>query len=213
MKSANEQADEMEVRIVEAAKDLFTERGFVETSMGDIAARVGVNRPAINYYFRTKERLFEASLGSIVRTYAPHVVWVILQQDRSVSERVELLVGLYFRVFAEHPSLPFFMLREVNRNCPLLLKTIAGLGLLENVREVGASLDAEMASGRVRRMSMRVMLLTFVSLITMPFNVRPLIENALIDDTEDFSVFLQEWRSNIVELITHMLTPQVTVDR
>jgi len=45
--------------ILEAAFDAFAERGFAATRMEDIAARAGVTKGAIYFYFDTKERLFE----------------------------------------------------------------------------------------------------------------------------------------------------------
>ena len=45
--------NELEHQIIETAKQLFIEKGFAETSMSDIAARVGINRPTLHYYFRT----------------------------------------------------------------------------------------------------------------------------------------------------------------
>ncbi|MCI4677759.1 TetR/AcrR family transcriptional regulator [Rhodoblastus acidophilus] len=45
--------------ILEAAFDAFAERGFAATRMEDVAARAGVTKGAIYFYFPTKERLFE----------------------------------------------------------------------------------------------------------------------------------------------------------
>ncbi len=45
--------------IIEAAFDAFAERGFAATRMEDVAARAGVTKGAIYFYFETKERLFE----------------------------------------------------------------------------------------------------------------------------------------------------------
>lgn len=52
--------EDLEKKIIEAAKELFIENGFAETSMSDIAAKVGINRPALHYYFRTKDKMFQA---------------------------------------------------------------------------------------------------------------------------------------------------------
>lgn len=41
--------NELEYQIIETAKQLFIEKGFVETSMSDIAAKVGINRPTLPY--------------------------------------------------------------------------------------------------------------------------------------------------------------------
>ena len=52
-----ENNENLEDRIVDVAKDVFLENGFEMTSMSDIAAKVGINRPTLHYYFRTKERM------------------------------------------------------------------------------------------------------------------------------------------------------------
>jgi TetR/AcrR family transcriptional regulator, regulator of cefoperazone and chloramphenicol sensitivity len=52
--------DETRQRIIDAAIQLFGERGFKEASTRDIAAAAGVNAPALQYYFENKEGLYKA---------------------------------------------------------------------------------------------------------------------------------------------------------
>lgn len=52
--------EETRLRIIEAAIDLFGERGFVAASTREIAARAGVNAPALQYYFENKEGVYRA---------------------------------------------------------------------------------------------------------------------------------------------------------
>ena len=49
-------------RIVSAALDVFTEKGFEAASTRQIAARVGVNHGLIPYYFGTKRKLWQAAV-------------------------------------------------------------------------------------------------------------------------------------------------------
>lgn len=46
-------------RLLDAAEELFCERGFGGTSVRDIASSAGCNVAAINYYFGGKEKLYE----------------------------------------------------------------------------------------------------------------------------------------------------------
>ena len=52
--------DETRLRIIEAAIELFGEYGFEGASTRDIAARAGVNAPALQYYFENKEGVYRA---------------------------------------------------------------------------------------------------------------------------------------------------------
>ena len=44
--------NEMEPRIIEAAKRVFVRKGYEAATMSDVAAEVGIGRTALHYYFR-----------------------------------------------------------------------------------------------------------------------------------------------------------------
>jgi AcrR family transcriptional regulator len=46
-------------RLLDAAEELFCEHGFKGTSVRDIAASAGCNIASVNYYFGSKEKLYE----------------------------------------------------------------------------------------------------------------------------------------------------------
>ncbi|MFW1406241.1 TetR/AcrR family transcriptional regulator, partial [Vibrio parahaemolyticus] len=46
--------------LINEAIELFAEKGFEGTSIRDLATRAGVNIAMVNYYFGSKEKLFEA---------------------------------------------------------------------------------------------------------------------------------------------------------
>lgn len=53
---ATTEHSDLEQQIIKTAQQLFIEKGFVETSMSDIAATVGINRPTLHYYLEPKIR-------------------------------------------------------------------------------------------------------------------------------------------------------------
>jgi AcrR family transcriptional regulator len=55
---ANKDVDPTRDRIVEAAGEMFAERGFEATTVRDICHSAGANLAAVNYYFGDKQRLF-----------------------------------------------------------------------------------------------------------------------------------------------------------
>jgi AcrR family transcriptional regulator len=56
----DEQAARTRIRIVEAADELFRERGYTGTTMKDVAERAGVARDTVHAVFGTKARLLPA---------------------------------------------------------------------------------------------------------------------------------------------------------
>lgn len=195
----------IEARIVDAARQLFIERGFVGTSMSDIASRAGINRPTLHYYFRTKERMFDAVFGGIVGTLVPRVKDIVLQPDRPIGERVASVVDAYYDVFGANPGLPMFIVREMHRDFDGVVRTIMELRLGQYIESVRQGLQGEMDSGRLRQVPMRYLFLTFYSMLTMPFVAGNLCRTVLLDDGETFDDLLAGWKPYIVDAMERLL--------
>jgi AcrR family transcriptional regulator len=63
---ADNDLDSTRDRILEAAGELFADRGFEATTIRDICQAAGANVAAVNYYFRDKERLY---VEAVVRAH------------------------------------------------------------------------------------------------------------------------------------------------
>jgi len=74
-----------EEKALEAAMQLFWEKGFEATSLTDLTTRMEVQRPSIYSVFGDKKALFEAALRKYTSAHATHVR-SILQSKASVQE-------------------------------------------------------------------------------------------------------------------------------
>jgi TetR/AcrR family transcriptional regulator len=57
-------------RILDAAEDLFAEKGYSATSLGDVADRVGIRSPSLYNHFKNKEALYEAVLERLLTVFS-----------------------------------------------------------------------------------------------------------------------------------------------
>ncbi len=57
-------------RILDAAEDLFAEKGYSATSLGDVADRVGIRSPSLYNHFRNKEALYQAVLERLLDEFS-----------------------------------------------------------------------------------------------------------------------------------------------
>ena len=169
----------LEERIIEVAKQLFIENGFEETSMSDIASRVGINRPTLHYYFRTKNKMFQAVLGQIIRPLVPKVHDVLCESKRPLKERIGELVDVYYRLFQETPALPLFVMREVKRDACHLMETA--------------------------RIPIHYVFFTFYALLTFPFTMKNLCQPLFMSESEDYEQLLADWKPVIVDMVCHLL--------
>jgi len=198
-------SENLETKIIEVAKQQFIENGFAETSMSDIAAKVGINRPGLHYYFRTKERMFQAVFGEIVLFLLPKIQDIVLQKDKPVTERVGGVIDAYFEVFSENPRLPLFVMRESNRDVNHLINTLADLRLERNFLEIARSLQDEMDSGRLKPVPLRFVFFTFYSLLIMPFVMKDLCASLFLEKGESFEEMFARWKPYIVMQMDNLL--------
>src|SRR5690625_1071033 len=56
-------------RVLDAAADLFAEKGYSATSLGDVADRVGIRSPSVYNHFRSKEALYLAVLERLLERF------------------------------------------------------------------------------------------------------------------------------------------------
>ncbi len=56
-------------RILQAAIELFAQKGFAATGVREIASRAGVNLSMISYYFGSKQKMLEAIFGYAIESF------------------------------------------------------------------------------------------------------------------------------------------------
>lgn len=199
--------NDLEHKIIEAAKELFVVNGYAETSMSDIAARAGINRPTLHYYFRTKDRMFQAVFGSIVERLAPQLIDIVRQRNLSVAERVGMVVDVYYGVLKVNASLPLFILREVRRDFDFVLSFVTKLHFDVYFDGLRKEIQSQMDEGLIANVQMRYLFLTFYSLLAMPFTLKPICERTMLTDGETFDSLLEQWKQQIIGHVSRMLQP------
>ena len=197
--------DELETKIIEVAKHLFIENGFAETSMSDIAAKVGINRPGLHYYFRTKDKMFQAVFGKIILSLVPRIQSIILQKDKTIRERIEGVIDAYYGVFLENPCLPLFVMREMHRDVNHLIEVVDRLQLEQYFSKIAEGLQEEIDSGYLKPVPLRFVFYTFYSLLTMPFVTKNMGVSVFLEEGETFEEMLAKWKPYVVRQVENLL--------
>lgn len=69
-------------RILDAAEQLFAEKGFAETSLRLITSKAGVNLAAVNYHFGSKKALIQAVFTRFLNPFV-----ISLEQELDINEQ------------------------------------------------------------------------------------------------------------------------------
>jgi len=195
----------METRITQAAKELFIKKGFAETSMSEIADMAGINRPTLHYYFRTKDKMFKAVFGQIVRSILPRVNDVIVHSADPVGVRVGKVADIYYGMLAGNTGLPLFIIREIHRDARFLFDTIRYSPVFDDAQGIARSLQESMDRGEIRRMPLHIVFFTFYGLLTFPILTYPLASRAAGTPVPDLGEIIDEWKPYLVSEMEHLL--------
>ncbi len=106
-----------EQKIIEAARKVFTQKGYSATRTRDIAEEAGLNLALLNYYFRSKEKLFEIVMLEKMLKFFGVMAPVLNDAATTFENKVKVIAEKYTDLLLENPDLPLFILSEI-RNSP-----------------------------------------------------------------------------------------------
>jgi AcrR family transcriptional regulator len=120
MKAKVKKSDETKRRILEAALDLFREKGFEQTTMREIAERAGMALGAAYYYFNSKEKFVMAYYQQTLEEMLEYASKPPVSETRSLKDRLHLVLDYKFRQMKPYRSFLGVLFRfAADPNSPL----------------------------------------------------------------------------------------------
>ena len=151
--------------IITTAMNLFGQKGFDGTSVREIAAGADVNLAMINYYFGSKEKLFE----SVVEYKASFLKGVLeeLVNNKLLSqiEKIDIVIDSYIERMFQSPQFHHLLHRELSlEHRPQMKETIAEI-LLRNFVFLKAIMRQGIDSGEFNRVDIELTTATLIGTI------------------------------------------------
>ena len=103
---------EKQIQIMEAAEELFAEKGFDGTSVRDVAKEAGVNLAMISYYFGSKEKLMESLFKYRGEFIKMQLESMLENKKLSSLEKVYALIDNYIERIMKQQCFHKIMARE-----------------------------------------------------------------------------------------------------
>lgn len=85
----------MRDKIYQVAKDLFMRHGLGQLTLGMVAERAGISRPAIHYHVKTKARLAEEVLEDYARSTLGHSRTIWIDPNASLRQKFERSLAFF----------------------------------------------------------------------------------------------------------------------
>ena len=193
-----------EERIKAAARKVFHQRGYAATRTRDIAEEAGVNHAMVNYYFRSKEKLFQMVMVETMTLFFQGVSAILNDESTSLEEKIERVVANYIDLLLEEPELPTFMFNEVRTNPePFIAHTPIREILQDSV--LAHQYAEAVAQGQVREPNLFHTILNVISLVIFPFISQPIFMALELMDRDTYKALMLQRKALIPQWIQGML--------
>ncbi|MCB0521178.1 MAG: TetR/AcrR family transcriptional regulator [Lewinellaceae bacterium] len=188
-----------EAKIKEAAKKVFLKKGYDGTKTRDIADEAGVNLALVNYYFRSKEKLFNEVFDESAFAVA-RAINSIFDSDLPLEVKIYKLTEQFTELFLGQPDIPLFTVYEANRNADKMYEQV---GLKDRTKSgiFEKQLEDEAAKGNIRPITRMHLEIVLVGLLSFPFMSRPVLAVNGIAGKEAFEKFVREHQKIVPEMV------------
>ncbi len=160
-----------EEKILEAAKEVFMKYGLYGARMQDIANTAGINKALLHYYFRSKEKLFDAVFDGALEKYFSQMT-VFGDTSLPIKERLMQYVDNVFNFFSEYPHMSIFIIKEISINPEMFHEKVKHM---KNQRSLLIpALEEAFEKGEIQRFDPVLFMVNLHSMCAYPFLASPL---------------------------------------
>lgn len=182
--------------IKETAKRIFFKDGKLHATTQDIADEAGVNRTLLNYYFRSRDALFDQVFTDAQADMSIALDKVIVS-DLPFQKKIEKLVDVFLSQAIEYPYKEMFIVMEINKHS----EHIRAMKKDVKIKKFLAEIEAEMNKGTIVSTDPRHFLMNLFSLMAYPL-IAGQIYKALFNTTnQDYDELMKERKKVICEMI------------
>jgi len=185
-----------EEKIKEAARKVFHKKGFAGTKTRDIAEEAGVNLALLNYYFRSKEKLFDLIMGETMQLFFQSMKGLINNEHTSLQEKLQDLANQYIDLLSTQPELPIFILNEIQMN-PKGLSERMGLQKVVIGSFILQQFKNDLNNKDIPDSALLQMIINIIGMMVFPFIGKPLLKEIFNLTDEQFHSMMQDRKKMI----------------
>ena len=189
-----------EVRILEAARIVFMEKGYDGARMQQIAEKAEINKALLHYYFRSKDKLFVAVFESAMKKLLPSLL-TIFYSDRPFNERIRGFFDIHLEFLIENPMLPRFIVIEMARHSDKLEVFLRHFRELEIYARFEELIRNSIKAGEIREIQPVQLLLNLLSLSIFPVLASPLLQGVIDISDDNYSEILKERKKMAADFV------------
>lgn len=190
-----------ESKILEAAEKVFYQKGKAGTSMQDIADEATITRTSLNYYFRSKDKLFDSVFRNAMGKFVPTIA-KIMNAGKSFKDYLPEMVDTIIDTMIENPQIPIFVLQELSLNPSRMPEVMVEMGINPDITLKEFDLDKKLNKLPI---DPRQIMINVFSLCIFPFAARSIVQTLMYDGSEEKYIAAMQQRKIIIPMMIEKL--------
>ncbi|MBN1198143.1 MAG: TetR/AcrR family transcriptional regulator [Bacteroidales bacterium] len=203
-KKMTEKDKQTEDKIFDAATEVFIEKGMDGARMQDIADRAGMNKSLLHYYYRSKDRLFNAVFEMIamkmLKKFAP-----VFDANVLFEDKIRFFFREHISFLQKNPRLPAFLLNEINRNPSRIKQFMANIDIESFWMILFTQHKEELKKYHITRENIPQVMTILVAITVFPFAARGLLKEILAKQNLKFDDFLEDRKTFAADFVISAL--------
>ena len=164
-----------EEKIKNSARAVFHRKGFAAARTRDIAQEAGINLALLNYYFRSKEKLFNIVMLEAFQSFFSSISIVFNDANSTLDEKIRKFAADYIDLLFQEPEIPLFIMSEIRNNPDELLQKIDLKSVVFGSVFFNQYNEA-IRQGKIKNHHFLHFMMNFMGLIAFPFIAKPLLK-------------------------------------
>lgn len=196
-----------EQKIKEAAKRVFQKKGFGLTRTRDIAKEAGINLALLNYYYRSKENLFEIVMQESIEEMFSYLEHIMNNKQTTLTEKIDAGVLRYIEGMSKNSNLPLFLFSELQANPQHLFDRVKiPEGFIQDTymfKQINAQINKEKLNFTAIHFFINLVSMSIFPIIGEPFikYVTKMDEKSFADFIEQRKTLVPIWLKSMLKLV------------
>jgi AcrR family transcriptional regulator len=189
-----ELSNQAELRILEAAEKVFYSKGKQGASMQEIADEAGITRTSLNYYYRSKDKLFDAVFRNTMSQFVPKLA-ELMDSAISFREYIPRMVEIIIDSMIERPQIPVFVLAELTSNPERVPQLLGELGIHPT-----QAVQKMKGDDRLSKLTVdpRHMMMNLLGMCIFPFAGKPMLVSVMYQGDEQAFIEAMKERKQMI---------------
>jgi len=191
-----------EEKILEAARQVFHQKGFNGTRMQEIANLAGINKALLHYYFRNKELLFEKVFNETFAQITSKMKEIFLS-DMPLFPKIETFTQFYINFISHHSYIVHFIINSLYEKPEQLREIIVKQDILPEIflekirKQLKDELGIEIDPFHIY--------VNILALTIFPVVAQPLLQTIFALSDDEMALFFEERKQIVPTFISNAL--------